>query len=565
MMIGKKWMASLFVIAFVFSAATTGVAAEATVDASASVTTDGGAILTSAQIAAELGVLQGDGGGVTEAYLAKTTTRIQAAILFLRLRGLEKEATEFTSDDNFADASQVGGANSAVMAYLKANPGLGWGGTGNNMFEPLAHITAQQFYKVMAEALGYKQGVDFQYDDTIAFAQSIGLSQIADAGSLRNRHVAVALVEALKAKVKGNDRSLADSLADVKIIAQAQANVLAQPGIRLASSDLGDYLVDDKGMALYLFTKDELNKSTCVDNCVKNWPIFYSETLQVGPGLNPLDFGNITREDGKKQTTFKGIPLYYFVKDAKPGDINGENVNKVWFVIKPSTIGIASDETLGSYMVDANGRTLYMYTKDSANESVCTGKCEENWPIYYNPSIQVSAPMVAGDFETIVRADGTKQTAYKGMPLYYYVKDEKPGDVAGQGVGKIWYVIDPTIQAAAEEAESSESEMSGMMDMPMASDLPKMSEASNKAEASAEKVNITDFAYDPETLTISQGTTVTFTNMDDVEHTVTAKDGTFDSGMLKKGKTYTHTFDQAGTYTIYCKPHPFMTMTITVK
>jgi predicted lipoprotein with Yx(FWY)xxD motif len=362
--------------------------------------------------------------------------------------------------------------------------------------------------------------------------------------------LAVALVEALKVKVKGKDKTLADTLADANVIAKAQAGLLAQPGIRLATSDMGAYLVDDKGMALYLYTKDELNKSACADACVKNWPIFYSETLQVGAGLNTADFGVITREDGKKQTTYKGIPLYYFVKDMKPGEMNGENVNKVWFVIKPNTIGIAKDDTLGSYMVDANGLTLYMYTKDTANESVCTGKCEENWPIYYNSSIQVSAPMAAGDFETIVRADGTKQTAYKGMPLYYYVKDEKAGDVTGQGVGKVWYVIDPTIQAAVEEGASSGAGMGmGMAGMDMA----------------ATQISITDFAFSPETLTISKGTTLVFTNMDDIEHTVTAKDASFDSGLLKKGKTFTHTFDQAGTYMIYCKPHPFMTMTITVK
>ncbi|MCC2683255.1 MAG: hypothetical protein K0R75_154 [Paenibacillaceae bacterium] len=545
-MIGKKWLVSLFAFALVFTMASSALAAEASADASVSASAGGGASVTSAQIAAELGVLQGDGSGVTEAYLAKTSTRIQAAILFLRLRGLEKEAISFKGSDNFADANQVGDTNVAVMAYLKAKPELGWGGTGNNMFEPLAQITAQQFYKVMAEALGYKQGTDFDYDNTISFAKSIGLTQIADAGSLRNRHLAVALVEALKVKVKGKDKSLADSLADLNVIAKEKASLLAQPGIRLASSDMGDYLVDDKGMALYLFTKDEMNKSACADACVKNWPLFYSENLQVGVGLNPADFGVITRDDGKKQTTYKGIPLYYFVKDVKPGDVNGENVNKVWFVIKPNTIGIAKDDTLGSFMVDANGLTLYMYTKDTANESVCSGKCEENWPIYYNSSIQVSAPMVASDFETIVRADGTKQTAYKGMPLYYYVKDVKPGDVTGQGVGKVWYVIDPTIQAAAEEDASAGGDMAGM-------------------DMTATKVSITDFAFDPDTLTISAGTMLVFTNMDDVEHTVTAKDGSFDSGLLKQGKTFTHTFDQAGTYMIYCKPHPFMTMTITVK
>ncbi|MDF2719073.1 MAG: hypothetical protein K0R28_5998, partial [Paenibacillus sp.] len=60
-------------------------------------------VKTDAQVAAELGVLQGDGSGITAGYLAKTTTRIQAAILFLRLKGLEQTALAYKGTDNFSD------------------------------------------------------------------------------------------------------------------------------------------------------------------------------------------------------------------------------------------------------------------------------------------------------------------------------------------------------------------------------------------------------------------------------------------------------------------------------
>lgn len=79
------------------------------------------------------------------------------------------------------------------------------------------------------------------------------------------------------------------------------------------------------------------------------------------------------------------------------------------------------------------------------------------------------------------------------------------------------------------------------------------------------QVKIANFAYLPEKLTINVGSKVIFTNYDMSEHTVTAKDGSFDSGLFGKGETYTHTFTKPGIYEIYCAPHEFMVMEIEVK
>lgn len=98
---------------------------------------------------------------------------------------------------------------------------------------------------------------------------------------------------------------------------------------------LGKYLTDSKGMTLYWFKKDSPGKSTCVGACVEKWPIFYAEKITPPKGIKKEDFATITREDGKKQTTFRGYPLYYWVNDKKPGDTNGHGVNNVWFVINP--------------------------------------------------------------------------------------------------------------------------------------------------------------------------------------------------------------------------------------
>lgn len=78
-------------------------------------------------------------------------------------------------------------------------------------------------------------------------------------------------------------------------------------------------------------------------------------------------------------------------------------------------------------------------------------------------------------------------------------------------------------------------------------------------------VTITGFAFSPATLSVAVGDTVTWTNEDSAPHTVTADDGTFDSGNLATGETFTQTFDTAGTYDYHCTVHPSMTATIVVK
>lgn len=107
--------------------------------------------------------------------------------------------------------------------------------------------------------------------------------------------------------------------------------------VQTASKEgLGTFLVDSKGMTLYYFTKDSAGKSACVEACLQKWLVFFTEKITVAKGLKEKDFGSITREDGKKQITFKGYPLYYFFKDKQAGDAFGQGVNNVWYVIDPA-------------------------------------------------------------------------------------------------------------------------------------------------------------------------------------------------------------------------------------
>lgn len=184
--------------------------------------------LTDAQIAEKLGVLEGEGKGVTQEYLAKTPTRIQAALMYLRLKGLDAEAEAYQGKDNFADAYKAEWARN-IMAYLKAYPDLGMVGVGNNLFSPDTTMTAQGYYKVMLEALGYKQDVDFKWNEVFTFAASKGLSKVAGASRFTVDNLATATVEAMKAKTKNSNDTLASILVKTGKISQDQFKLLNLP------------------------------------------------------------------------------------------------------------------------------------------------------------------------------------------------------------------------------------------------------------------------------------------------------------------------------------------------
>jgi len=100
-----------------------------------------------------------------------------------------------------------------------------------------------------------------------------------------------------------------------------------------------------------------------------------------------------------------------------------------------SAIVGVSKSSLGSILVNSNGRTLYLFKADVGTQSACTDACVTKWP----PLLATGKPtagtgLAASKLATITRSDGTRQITYNGHPLYLFVKDQKPGDVKGQGV-----------------------------------------------------------------------------------------------------------------------------------
>jgi len=108
------------------------------------------------------------------------------------------------------------------------------------------------------------------------------------------------------------------------------------------------------------------------------------------------------------------------------------------------TVKTATNDKMGKFLVDAQGMALYMFTKDTKDTSNCYGGCATAWP----PLLVTDAPVLSKDLmaslvSTTTRTDGTKQLTYAGWPLYYYVKDKAPGDIAGQTVGGVWFLLAP--------------------------------------------------------------------------------------------------------------------------
>jgi predicted lipoprotein with Yx(FWY)xxD motif len=107
--------------------------------------------------------------------------------------------------------------------------------------------------------------------------------------------------------------------------------------LKTASSSKGDILVDGKGMSVYYFTKDvkDSGKSNCTGDCLVKWPpvIAATDTPKVEGVTGTV--GTIDTPDGKKQVTVNGMPVYLWEKDKAPGDITGQGVGNVWYLVAP--------------------------------------------------------------------------------------------------------------------------------------------------------------------------------------------------------------------------------------
>jgi predicted lipoprotein with Yx(FWY)xxD motif len=253
------------------------------------------------------------------------------------------------------------------------------------------------------------------------------------------------------------------------------------------TAEFGEILVGNEGMTLYMFAIDGPNQSNCDEDCLVLWPPLLTEgNPTLGAGVDPDLVGTAETVDGSLMVTYNQMPLYFWIQDQQPGDTTGQGFGEVWFVVSPegepigmdepaamtepeveteaeevemaeeeADLEVASDTRFGDILVDRDGMTLYMFMRDEPNVSNCTGACLDTWP----PLVIEDEPVLGEgvDPDLIGSAeleDGRQIVTYNGMPLYYYVQDNEPGDFNGQGFGSVWFVVSPEGEIVREDVQS---------------------------------------------------------------------------------------------------------------
>ena len=233
----------------------------------------------------------------------------------------------------------------------------------------------------------------------------------------------------------------------------------------------------------------------------------------------------------------------------------------------PPTVFVRHDPTLGAFLSDAQGKTLYLFTKDTTpGESTCYDQCATNWPPFTASEPLTLPGNVEGELTTISRTDGTTQVAYNGIPLYYFAKDEQPGDTNGQGAGDVWFVVAPGAEF-------------GVVATPAAA--PEASPAAPMAGGTVD-VSLSEFTIEVSTTTFAAGQEYTFnvTNNGEFPHEFViemvgaagepleangqaARVGPLDPGT---SDTLTWTFADPGLYQVAChvRTHYPMGMAVTI-
>lgn len=233
------------------------------------------------------------------------------------------------------------------------------------------------------------------------------------------------------------------------------------------AGDLGQIVVNAKGMTLYRFDNDtgKPPKSNCNADCAVAWPpamVTDPAAVQV-EGVDKSLIGVVDRDDGSKQLTISGWPQYTYAKDTKPGDVLGQGVGGKWFATTPAgkkagaaaaaaktvPLVVMKVGNLGQIVTDRNGMTLYRFDKDQAKpepKSNCDGECAAKWPPLLVPdgaTFELNGVDKAA-VGTVTRSDGAKQVTIGNWPVYLFAGDKKSCDINGQGVGGVWFAVKAT-------------------------------------------------------------------------------------------------------------------------
>lgn len=176
--------------------------------------------LKNAEICLELGLILGDGTGVDVSYLSSDAERLQAAVIMLRLMGLEEDMLQFDyeGETTFKDIPQSD-YEARLLSYLHNHPELGWVGDEDGYFNSYQLLSAKELTKVLLETLKYKQGLDFTWESVFDFAHNKGFARL-DSYSGRTLQVidVCGFIIDVLTKINKDEVLLIDKLIDANVV-----------------------------------------------------------------------------------------------------------------------------------------------------------------------------------------------------------------------------------------------------------------------------------------------------------------------------------------------------------
>jgi predicted lipoprotein with Yx(FWY)xxD motif len=236
-----------------------------------------------------------------------------------------------------------------------------------------------------------------------------------------------------------------------------------EPNVMLDADDDVMLVTNDEGMsrAVYFFGRDLPGSATTapVSNCVADvcktaWPAVHSDDIVPAQGIAAADFSEFMRSDGVMQTTYKGWPLYFYLEDAASADREGQGIGSLWHAVEVPFFTLVimrqnPGEDTGLYLANGAGLTLYQLLGDTPGTtssdpvSTCTTTvCRQLWPVF-GPNRVKAVPSLTLAFKPFIRPDsGELQLAYGGVPLYYYLEDDEPGELVGR-TKPSWSLVTP--------------------------------------------------------------------------------------------------------------------------
>lgn len=261
--------------------------------------------------------------------------------------------------------------------------------------------------------------------------------------------------------------------ADAEDEAEVEADAGADSAGRLEVREIpevGSVVTDAAGATLYRFDKDTAQppRSNCEDACATLWPAVPADGAQAPAGIDAGLLGSVERSDGTSQLTLAGWPVYRYAQDTRPGDAKGEGVGGTWHALasdggkaadggkasepgktadagkESAPLSAVDDAKLGKLLVDAQGRTLYRFGKDSAwpMKFGCLDACLNTWkpaaPVEAEKALGIPARLVG----SVERPDGTRQMTIDCWPVYLFTGDTAPGQTNGHGVQGLWFAVD---------------------------------------------------------------------------------------------------------------------------